>query len=162
MLFHVSIEADDPRRTAEVLASVMGGHAAPFPPVANGSWMALVEDGRGTMIEVYPRGTALVPGAAGARGLPSTPRRCNATHFAIGTSMDLDAVLAIAAAEHWPAAYFKRGGAFGVIEVWIDDCQMIEVLTPEMQREYLDAMTIDKWAAMLNERAFAKEMAQAA
>ena len=43
----------------------------------------------------------------------------------------------------------SRAGLFGVIEVWIDGCQMIEVLTPEMQREYLDSVTVDKWSRML-------------
>jgi hypothetical protein len=36
-----------------------------------------------------------------------------------------------------------------VIEFWVEGCQMIEVLTPEMQREYLDTITIEKWNRML-------------
>ena len=59
MLFHVSIEADDPRRIAEVIAELWDGAAAPFPSVTPGSWVALSGDERGTMIEIYPRGTEL-------------------------------------------------------------------------------------------------------
>ena len=33
MLFHISIDADDPRRVAEVLAELWGGRAFPFPAV---------------------------------------------------------------------------------------------------------------------------------
>ncbi len=41
MIFHLSIDADDPRHVAGVLAELMGGEAMPFPPVSIGSWMAL-------------------------------------------------------------------------------------------------------------------------
>ena len=36
-----------------------------------------------------------------------------------------------------------------MIEIWIDGCQMIEVLTPEMQVEYLDCATVANWRSML-------------
>ena len=58
-------------------------------------------------------------------------------------------MLAIARREGWPAKYRKRGGAFGVIEIFVEGCQMIEVLTEEMQREYVDAVTIPNWMAMI-------------
>jgi hypothetical protein len=51
--------------------------------------------------------------------------------------------------EGWPAKYRKRGGAFGVIEIFVEGCQMIEVLTEEMQREYVDSVTIPNWMAMI-------------
>ena len=92
------------------------------------------------MIEVYPRGTELVevPGDADAKGLDgSAPRPHSPTHFAIGTQLTADQIFAIARREGWPAKYRKRGGQFGVIEVWIEGWRMIEVLTPEMQQEYL-------------------------
>lgn len=155
MLFHVSIEADDPRRFAEVVAELWGGVAAPFPPVTPGSWVALSGDERGTMIEFYPRGTELheVPGDHDATGVRVAPRRFNATHFAMATKLGQDEVLAICAREGWPAKYRKRGGAFGVIEIFAEGCQMIEVLTDEMQREYVAAVTIDNWLEMLKGQA---------
>jgi hypothetical protein len=48
-------------------------------------------------------------------------------------------VFAIAQREGWMAKYRKRGGLFGVIELWLENRQMMEVLTAEMQREYLAA-----------------------
>jgi hypothetical protein len=66
--------------------------------------------------------------------------RFSATHGAIATPLDEVEVLAIAGREGWPAKYRKRGGMFGVIELWIEGHQMMEVLTPEMQSEYLGAM----------------------
>ena len=60
MLFHLSIDARDPRHVANVIAELFGsGKAAPFPPVAEGSWVALALDERNTTVEVYPRGTVL-------------------------------------------------------------------------------------------------------
>lgn len=49
-------------------------------------------------------------------------------------------MLPIAAREGWPTKYRKRGGLFGVIEMWIEGRQTMEVLTPPMQAEYLAAM----------------------
>ncbi|MFC7498328.1 hypothetical protein ACFQRC_03735 [Enterovirga sp. GCM10030262] len=155
MLYHLSIEADDPGHVADVFAEIWGGVALPFPSVIDGSWVALAGDERGTMIEVYPRGTELheIEGDADAIGLPGRPRRNNATHMAMATHLDVQAIFRIARREGWIAKYRKRGGVFGVIEMWIEDCQMVEILTPEMQREYQKAITVENWRRMLAARA---------
>jgi hypothetical protein len=142
MLFHMSIAADDPKLVAEVIAKLWNGTARPFPPVSEGSWIAHACDDRGTAIEIYPQGTVLreTAGDADAHGEPAGTDRFTATHGAIATTLDSDAVLAIARGQNWPAKYRKRGGMFGVIELWIEGRQMIEVLTPAMQTEYLAAM----------------------
>lgn len=149
MLFHLSIEADDPRNVATVLAEIWNGVALPFPPVGAGSWMAFHGADNGTMIEVYPRGTVLTETDADAVGIATEQRRHNATHFAMSTALPVDRIHAIAVREGWTAKYCRRGGKFGVIEIWIDGCQMIEVLTADMQREYLDCVTVGNWTAML-------------
>lgn len=143
MLYHVSIDADDPRHVAGVLAELWGGQAAPFPPVIAGSWVAMAGDDRASLVEVYPRGTELMlaEGDADAYGVIGNPDRRSATHFAMATALDSDRVFAIAAREGWPAKYRKRGGMFGVVEVWVEGCRMIEVLTPAMQSEYVSSMT---------------------
>ena len=151
MLFHISIDADDPRRVAEIFAEIWGGRALPFPAVIEGSWAALAGDERGSMIEIYPRGTQLVEGNEGAHGVAGFPRRHNPVHMAIATQMDLAQVCAIAAREGWTARHCLRGGRFGVIELWVEGCQLVEVLTPEMQRQYLDTITIENWERMLAE-----------
>ena len=155
MIYHLSIEADRPQRVAEVIAELWGGIATPFPPVAEGSWMALAGDARNTAVEVYPRGIELheVPGDSDAVGVPGANGPRSATHFAMATALDADAVHAIAAREGWPIKYRKRGGAFGVLEMWIEGARMVEVLTPPMQHEYLEAMTLARWGGMLAARA---------
>jgi hypothetical protein len=158
MLFHLSIAARDPRRVAEVIAEIWGGAAERFPPVSDDAWIAIAGDERGTAMEVYPLGTVLreVEGDADAMGEASGTDGFTATHAAIATPLAEDAVMAIAKREGWPAKYRKRGGAFGVIELWIEGRQMMEILTPEMQAEYLSAMSITNWREMLAARRAAK------
>ena len=157
MLFHVSIEADEPRHVAEIFAKIWGGKAMPFPSVTPGSWAALAGDERASMIEIYPRGTELheVVGDFDAVGVRAMPRRFNATHMAIGTKLSMEEVIAICEREGWPAKYRRRGGVFGVIEIFVEGCQMLEVLTDEMQREYTSAITIENWQRMLEGRPLA-------
>jgi hypothetical protein len=40
-------------------------------------------------------------------------------------------------------------GPFRVIEFWVDNAQMVEMLTPEMQAEYQRSVTPDGFRAML-------------
>lgn len=159
MLFHVSIEADDPKSVATVIAELWGGEALPFPAVIAGSWVAFADDDRNTLVEVYPRGTELHPSTTDAKGILRGNRRHNATHFAMATRLDPDLVYAICKREGWEAKYCRRGGVYGVIEVFIEGCQMIEVLTPDMQEEYLEAVTVQNWKMMLAVR---QEAARAA
>jgi hypothetical protein len=154
MLFHLSIDAADPQRVATVLAEIFGqgGVVTPFPPVAEGSWLAMAGDDRNTMVEVYPRGTVLCEAEGGADAFGVTDDRGprpSANHFAMATRLSEDAILAIARREGWPAKYCKRGDMFGVIEMWIEGDRMVEVLTEEMQREYLAAMTVGNWQSVL-------------
>lgn len=153
MLFHLSIDARDPQRVASVLAELFGsGVAMPFPPVGDGSWVAMAGDDRNTLVEVYPRGSLLVEveGDADPIAVDGGVVR-SSTHFAMATALDQGEVMAIARREGWPAKYRKRGGVFGVIEIWIEGDRMIEVLTAEMQQEYLAAMTVSNWRGFLEQ-----------
>jgi hypothetical protein len=153
MLFHASIAAARPRHVAEVIAEIWGGAALPFPPVSDDGWIAIAGDERGTALEVYPLGTVLAEeeGDADAKGLTVGWRGLTATHCAIGTDLSLAEVMEIADREGWPAKYRKRGGVFGVVEMWIEGRQMVEVLTPEMQAEYKASMTPAAFRRLLEE-----------
>lgn len=142
MLFHMSIAAEDPKQVASVIAEIWSGEVRPFRAVCEGAWMALAGDDRGTLIEVYPQGTVLreTEGDRDAHGELLGNDRFSPTHGAIATELDRDTVFAIARREGWPAKYRKRGGMFGVIELWIEGRQMMEVLTADMQAEYLATM----------------------
>lgn len=163
MLFHLSIAAREPRHVAAVIAELWGGEALPFPPVSDDGWIAIAGDERGTAIEVYPLDVVLreSDGDADAHGESAAGSGYTATHAAIATNLSQDAVMAIAAREGWPAKYRKRGGVFGVVELWIEGRQMVEVLTPQMQAEYLASMSIANWKQMLAARAAGQRPAPA-
>ncbi|WP_340265841.1 hypothetical protein [Sphingobium mellinum] len=152
MLFHLSIAAHDPKHVAEVIAEMWRGEAFYFPPVTPGSWIAFAGDDRGTAIEVYPIGTTLreQEGDADAYGEQGSDQSFTATHAALATPLNQDEIMGIAKREGWPAKYRKRGGAFGVIELWIEGRQMVEMLTADMQAEYLASMTMSNWRAILD------------
>lgn len=151
MLFHMSIAARAPRNVANVIAELWDGEVFAFPPVSDEAWIVLAGDDRGSAMEVYPIDTVLreAAGDADAYGERTGVEAYSAGHGAIATALDRDAVLAIAAREGWPAKYRNRGGMFGVIELWIEGRQMMEVLTPEMQAEYLASMKPAGWRALL-------------
>jgi len=150
MLFHLSIDSQNPRHVAGVIAELFGSNTViPFPPVGNGaSYMALAADDRNTGVEVYPRGTHLRLGENGAEGEAIQGEGAlSATHFAMATPLEEEQVLAIAAREGWTARTLSRGGQFDVIEVWLENDRMIEVLTARMQADYLALGSIAKGLA---------------
>jgi hypothetical protein len=147
MILHASISAADPRHVAEVLAELWDGEALPFAPVT-GAWIAMAGDARGSGIEVYPRGRALIPGADDAMFDTTElehPARYGATHLAIQCHKSQDEIEALAQREGWRSVRCSRGGMFDVIEFWIENSTMIEVLTSEMQRDYQATSSIEAW-----------------
>jgi hypothetical protein len=152
MIFHLSIAAAQPKRVADVLAELWNGEVFPFPPVANGSFAVLAGDERSSLIEIYPLGTELIP----AEGDADATSRHNpqatglsATHAAVASSLSTGEVMAIAEREGWLAKVCRRGGMFGVIELWLENNSMIEVLTEDMAAEYRATMTVEGWRAAL-------------
>ena len=150
MIFHASIEADDPPRVAAALARLWRAEAFAFPPVAEGSRIVLAGDTRNSAIEVYPRGTALHPtdGDPVTRPVGPAPRH-GAVHLAIATPLAVQDVFDLAAEEGWLAQRRTRGGMFEVIELWIEGSFLVEVLTAEMQAQYLTTMTPGGWREAL-------------
>jgi hypothetical protein len=139
MIHHLSIAARDPQHVAEVLAEFMGGTATRFPPHP-GSWFAHQNDEHGTGVEVYPAGTELRPAGASGTGFAMTEPSANgygATHFALSVAMSQDQIEAIARREGWQCQCCNRGGAFHVMEIWIENAGMIELLPPPFAAEYL-------------------------
>ena len=137
MIHHLSIADRDPKHVAGVLAELMGGRAVPFPPNP-GSFFALQLDEHGSGVEVYPAGTELQPGGSDGGGFVKKPeaRGFGPTHFALSVATDADKVEAIAAREGWQCFRCNRG-PFHVIEVWVENDTMVEVLPPDFAAEYL-------------------------
>jgi len=152
MIFHMSIAADNPERAARIIAEIWQGSAYPFPPFARGAWIAMAGDGRNSAIEVYPRGAEMHPGRGDAEVQCQMGRvsRHGPSHSAIATPLETDAVLAIAR-RHGLIAKVCDRGPFSVIEFWIEGCFLFELLTEEMQADYLRNMTIAGWEHYLGQ-----------
>jgi len=149
MLFHASFPARDPKRAAEAVARLWGGQSFPFP-VFEGSYIALEGDKFGSAIEFCPAGQVLVPGRDEAEAEVQRPAEPSETHLAISTKLDEAAVHALAEENGWMVRTCWRGETlFRVIEVWVDNTFLIEVLTPEMQQEYMGFTTPENYAAFL-------------
>lgn len=138
MIHHLSIAVRQPGHVAAVLAELIGGASVAFPPNP-GSYWALQRDPHGTGIEIYPAGTTLRPDGARGVAFALEPRRevgYVAHHFAISVPTTREHVAAIAAREGWQCLECMRGG-FHVMEIWIENEILIEVLPPEFAEEYL-------------------------
>ena len=148
MIHHLSIAAGNPKQAADVLAEIMGGKAVPFPPNP-GSFFALQLDDHGSGVEVYPAGTELEPGdTTGGRFVKRDARGFGSTHFALSVATDAARVKAIAARAGWQCFDCNRG-PFHVIEVWVENATMVEVLPPEYAAEYLAFTRPDKVTAAM-------------
>jgi FMN phosphatase YigB (HAD superfamily) len=140
MIHHISIAADNPLRVAQVLAELLNGEIVPFPSNP-GSYVALAFDAYGTLIEVHPRGLELRPGIGKNAVQHQTnpyPSAYTATHVAISTLASEAEIRSIAAREGWRVERYKRGDAFfEVIEFWIENHLLLELLPPELSAQYL-------------------------
>lgn len=151
MLFHASISARDPENVTKVIAELWGGEHIPFLPLENGSWMAMASDDRNTMIEVYPENSVIDYEEAKVvvqNPDPSTTPKIE-THLAIGTKLTADELFAIGEREGWFTQRLRRKMGFDVIELWVENRVMLEVLTEEMQAEYLESTTTPRWLGAL-------------
>lgn len=140
MIHHLSVSAEDPKGAAEFFADLMGGVVVDFPPNP-GSYMVFKADGHGTGLEIYPAGSVMVangaPGAVWARQPRGADRR-SPTHFALSVDRDQAEILARAQAKGWDAFVCDRGGHFHVVEVWVENTWLVEILPPDFATQYLD------------------------
>lgn len=155
MLHHISLPARDPARVATVLAELIGGRAFPFLGPLHGAFSAVAGDTHGTVFEVYPLHMAIDP--APKEGAPpfialDAPTEEIATtpvafHALVSVPLNRDEIEAIGAREGWKTEYLGRGipgrpPFFHVIEFWIENRIMLELVTTEMLAPYLATVDI--------------------
>lgn len=156
MIAHMSIPSENPKQAALFFAAIIDGLAFNFP-VVEGAYISVAKDGSGTAIEVYPPSMAHHPGKgeldpavkpAGPATMPwedqilSRPddRRASSFHLAIETRLSAAEVISRAQALGWRAIACERAGIFGVIEVWVDNVYLVEVLVPAEAARYRSFM----------------------
>ncbi|ALF55961.1 hypothetical protein ACX27_28955 [Nostoc piscinale CENA21] len=140
MLHHISISVKNPQHVANVMAEIMHGRVVPFSPNP-GAYMMFVGDEFGTGIEFYPLGSELIPGGSqGQVGFQMNEHPANYTsvHAAISVPLSVEEIERIGAREDWRVLACSRNGAFDVVEFWIENRLMLELLTPEMAAKYLE------------------------
>ena len=150
MLHHFSVAAENPQRVAKVFADLWNGASYPFPIYPN-SYVAFAGDDRGTMIEVYPLGSELHPGHPELPEMDVNPAasKYSATHVALSVPVDQSEIERIAAREGWFAQRCDRGPFFTVMEFWVENRFLVELLTPEMSKRYVDFATKENWESMI-------------
>lgn len=143
MIHHISIAARNPYRVASVLAEIWQGKVMPLPSRL-GSFVAMPLDAVGTMIEVHPLGTELVPGWGEGDGMrfreTLQPAFFSATRIAISVTLSEAAIFAIAQREGWRAVCASRSGYYEVVELWLENHILIELFSAESTQRYLDFM----------------------
>ncbi|NJK53778.1 MAG: hypothetical protein HC936_15080 [Leptolyngbyaceae cyanobacterium SU_3_3] len=143
MIHHISIAAKQPLHVAEVIAELCQGQAFPFPAY-EGSYIALNFDPHGTMVEVLPQGTELIPGETFRMSPMQAPTLTySAFHAAISVPISEEQVHAIAQREGWHVKTCDREGYFSVIEVWIENQQLLEFLPSTFAAQYRSFMQPD-------------------
>jgi hypothetical protein len=136
VIIHASIPADDPERVARVIAELWRGTYFAFP-VLPGVFTARAGDDRGTQIEVGPRGQEAMPGEAQVRPrLNPSPSSYSEVHLNILSPLREREILEIAQREGWIALPCDRGGAFKLIEFWLENKFMLEVMNAEEWGRY--------------------------
>ena len=104
MIHHVSIEADNPKEVATVLARLMGGRAREEFPFKQ-ACAAFSGDKYGTMIECWPRGkVASIPKSGPGNFETSdseTLQKYQAFHTALSVELDDDEIMDIAHDAGW-------------------------------------------------------------
>ena len=159
MIHHVSIPAREPKRVADALAALMGGGCYPFPGPVPGAYMAVSGDEHGTMIEIYPDDVVFRPGrdedqVAVSHGMPLQE---HAIHMLLSIPGDRESVERLGAEMGWRVQLCGRGAPgqaplFRVIELWVENRLMIEVVTPEMVPAYADLFQFPALDAFFAER----------
>lgn len=166
MINHISIAVHNPEKVANVIAELWNGMVIPFPPCPN-SFMVFANDGRGSGVEITPFNTVLVPG----EGLPPEDNfdvnqrteeyeakfvqskfapQYVATHLNINTHLSIEEIKEVGRREGWRVLTCNRGeGLFQLVELWIEDRFMLEVMTPERTARYVEITTPEFFAGML-------------
>src|SRR5262249_30181629 len=129
MLFHLSFCVREPERVARVLAEILGARVVrpPSPPFNEDAQWVCCGDDRGTMISLEPWGVTYRPGPNQMTTMPrngASPEH-TAFHGLFLASVPKERILAIAAAEGWPAGQVPNG-PFEVINVWLEGTQLVE------------------------------------
>jgi hypothetical protein len=156
MIHHFSIPARDPLKVVRVLAELIGGRAYRFPGPLPGATMAVSGDRHGTMIEIYPDSVVMAPGEdEGPVAYRTSPgeRPRVAFHALLSVPHDRTTIERIGQAAGWRTKFFSRAApglppVFHVVEVWVENRLLLEVVPTDMIEVYESYMQIGRMDAL--------------
>jgi hypothetical protein len=110
------------------------------------------------MFEFYPIGTELIPdshqGQAGFQ-LNQQPTHYTSVHAAISVPASLEEIERIGEQEGWRVFLANRDGLFDVVEFWVENRLMLELLTPALTPRYLSVFSPQKLPELVDQLALA-------
>jgi hypothetical protein len=142
MIRHISIDAHNPLRVASVLAEILNGKVYKF--LVLGAYLVMPYDQTGTHIVVFKAGDVWVPGtdAESAKIRNTAPTEFVAVHTAISVPTSIEQIEQIGQREEWRVLTRKQGDVvpFSVIEFWVENRILFELMPPEFVPQYLQIM----------------------
>lgn len=106
--------------------------------------MVIPFDEYGTAIELYPLGSQIEPGENDEECVfvrTAITSMYTDIHAAISVPISQKEIEQIGVREDWRVVRCNRDSFFDVIEFWVENRLMIELLTPEMASQYLKFAT---------------------
>ncbi len=154
MFHYISMAAENPFRVAKVMAELTRGQFFEYP-VTPGAYRVTFQDEYGSGIEVLPKDTVWTPGVTEAETQATELSRFSATRAALSVTISQEAIEAIGAREGWlvrrcdgpRGRFLDHRGRFQVMELWIENNFMLELLTHDMRADYINFMKPDAYAS---------------
>lgn len=157
MIHHISLAVNNPQHVAQVVAELWQGQAIPFFPHP-GSYITLSFDSSGTAIEFLPKGTVLKPDSPSESVgfYESNPDVSNpdaaytATHANLAVPISEAQIYEIADREGWRAIRCRREDFFELIEFWVENEVLLELIPPPLMPQYLATMQPENLRKIIN------------
>jgi hypothetical protein len=151
MLHHISFAIHNPGHVAEVVAELWQGKVMPFPGHP-GSFIAMAMDSYGTAIEFLPKGSVLKPTSEESRNWASESSLTgySATHVNMAVPINEAEIYAIAQREGWRSVRAGRLGLFELIEFWVENEIMLELMPPNLMAAYQTVVQPGSLKALFN------------
>jgi hypothetical protein len=157
MLIHTSLPAKNPELVSRVLCEVAGGKRCHFP--YPGAYYVGFDDANSTAVEIYPIDTQLQPGTGKVYGELEPPEQSRqnmvryigsneeveyiASHIALTTPLSLDEIYAVAKREKWRADYCSRRDNFRLVEFWLENRILLELVLEQDLEDAIAALKVD-------------------
>jgi hypothetical protein len=145
MIQHISFAVQNPQLVANVLAEFWETEALSFPMYEN-SYIVFCGQESSNCIELYPEGKSLHPSTPELPGLQTDNRQLGgAFHAALSVPIEEERIHEICQNAGWLCQTGPRGPFFKVVEVWVEGHTLLELLPPEMSKEYMAFANVQNW-----------------